>query len=160
MGDYINAIFEGLNVLFVCLSIKKLFFDKLVRGISIYHITFIVLWGFWNIYYYPSLGQWLSFSCGIGLVIVNSIWYIMMIYYIKKEKLYEFGIWKTDNLDHWLKVDKTTTWLLRGHSPCPNGNCSQWTIEVILNGNPFVSNIKGSVEELKKYIENNLGLIK
>jgi hypothetical protein len=35
---------------------------------------FFTSWGVWNLYYYPSLGQWLSFAAGIALCLGNIAW--------------------------------------------------------------------------------------
>jgi len=66
---------------FIMPSILKLVHDKQVKGVSWVHASFFSVWGIWNLYYYPSLGQWNSFLGGIGIVTVNTIWVGLMIYY-------------------------------------------------------------------------------
>ena len=83
MNDIINGLFEGFGTVFIMLSIVKLYHDKLVRGISWLHVGFFAAWGYWNLYYYPSLGQWLSFVGGIGITVANTIYLYMLIYYTK-----------------------------------------------------------------------------
>ena len=83
--DLINGLFESLGSLFILLSIIKLYRDKQVRGISYIHVGFFSAWGLWNIYYYPYLGQWVSFLGGLLIVITNTVYLGMLIYYSNKE---------------------------------------------------------------------------
>ena len=57
IADYINGSFEVLAGLFVLLNVRRILRDKTVRGVSILPTAFFTLWGFWNMYYYPYLGQ-------------------------------------------------------------------------------------------------------
>lgn len=84
--DNVNGLFELLGGLFIMLSCIKLYKDKKVRGVSVIAIIYFTLWGYWNIHYYPHLGQWVSFAGGLCVVTVNTIWLAMMIYYIRKEQ--------------------------------------------------------------------------
>jgi len=81
LPDMINSSFELIAAPFILLSILKLYREKKVRGISCWHVLFFTCWGFWNLFYYPHLGQWSSFIGGLAIVVVNSIWVIQMIYY-------------------------------------------------------------------------------
>lgn len=78
--DLINGLFEFFGAWFVALHIRQVKRDKSVAGVSIPATVFFTTWGFWNLFYYPNLGQWLSFTGGVALVITNSIW----IYYLIK----------------------------------------------------------------------------
>jgi len=40
-------------------------------------------WGYWNILYYPSVGDWYSFTGGLFIVTANTVWVAMQIYYRK-----------------------------------------------------------------------------
>lgn len=79
--DFINGLFEILGGLFILLSCRRLRADKAVHGVSLLHIAFFNSWGFWNLGYYPSLGQWWSFVGGLGVVTANTTWLCMLIYY-------------------------------------------------------------------------------
>ena len=57
MNDLVNGAFEMLGGFFILLSIIRLWRDKKVRGVSVVHVAFFWLWGVWNVYFYPSLGQ-------------------------------------------------------------------------------------------------------
>ena len=84
--DMVNGIFEVLGAPFLFLSIINLYKCKKVRGVSWLHAAFFNSWGFWNLYYYPHLNQWVSFVGGLLLVMTNTVWFVMMLYYILKEK--------------------------------------------------------------------------
>jgi hypothetical protein len=62
-------------------NVLRLYLDKMLRGVSIGPTAFFAGWGLWNLWYYPSLGQWWSFSGGCALVLVNLVWFGQMIYY-------------------------------------------------------------------------------
>ena len=79
--DLTNAIFEGGMAFAIMPSVLKLYRDKLVRGIHWFHIAFPTAWGFWNLYYYPWLGQHASFWAGLAVVSVNVVYLSMMLYY-------------------------------------------------------------------------------
>jgi len=79
--DLINSLFEFCGGLFLAFNVFKLYRDKKVRGVHWLPTLFFTSWGFWNLFYYPHLNQWLSFFGGIFLVTVNAIWLMQMIYY-------------------------------------------------------------------------------
>ena len=85
-ADVVNGLFEFLAGFMVLLHCRTLYKDKLVRGVNLWATIFFSSWGIWNLYYYPSLGQWFSFFGGLGIVSANVLWVGMMIYYKRKEK--------------------------------------------------------------------------
>ena len=82
--DLINGAFELLGGFVIILSIMQLHCDKIVKGVSWKHVAFFSAWGWWNIFYYPYLGQWASFAGGLFIVIFNTIWFAQMLYYLRK----------------------------------------------------------------------------
>jgi len=89
IADFINGMFElcgGLFILNNCFRIHK---DKMVKGISILSTVFFCSWGYWNLYFYPSLNQWISFCGGLLIVLTNTWWVIAALYYTHKNKKYE-----------------------------------------------------------------------
>lgn len=84
--DFINGCFESSAGVLMLFSVYRIIKDKAVRGISVVPIAFFTLWGYWNLYYYPSLNQWLSFTGGALMVLVNSIYVSLLIYYLWKER--------------------------------------------------------------------------
>lgn len=83
-ADTINGAFEfwgGISMLNNCRVVLR---DKQVKGVSIESTTFFTCWGLWNLYYYPSLGQWSSFAGGLMIVTANTIYVALMIYYRRR----------------------------------------------------------------------------
>ena len=89
MNDIINGSFELLGGLAICQSIFRVIKDKSVKGVSVPHVAFFSFWGLWNLYYYPSLGQMVSFWGGIGVTTANTIWVGLLFYYKRKERRHE-----------------------------------------------------------------------
>jgi hypothetical protein len=83
--DFINGSFEFLAGFFVLNHCRIVLKDKKVKGVSIISTIFFTSWGFWNLYYYPHLNQWLSFIGGIFIVSANTLWVILMIYFRRKK---------------------------------------------------------------------------
>lgn len=79
--DVFNGLFEIAGGFFISLSVRKLWADKMVAGVSWLHAGFFAAWGYWNLFYYPSLDQWWSFWGGVGVVTANTIWLGQLIYY-------------------------------------------------------------------------------
>lgn len=44
-------------------------------------MAFFWSWGIWNLFFYPSLGQWYSFVGGIALVAGNTVWVALALRY-------------------------------------------------------------------------------
>lgn len=86
MLDLVNGAFELSGGLFLLMNVFRLVKDKKVAGVSIAPVVFFSLWGLWNLAYYPSLGQWASFCGGITVVIVNTLWVVLAIYYGRGNK--------------------------------------------------------------------------
>ena len=84
-ADATNGLLELAGGFFILLSVLKLAKDKLVRGVSWVHVSFFTVWGVWNLYYYPSLDQWLSFAGGVFIVSANTVWVAMLAYYTLTE---------------------------------------------------------------------------
>jgi hypothetical protein len=85
MPDLINGLFEFLASFLLLLNVLKLYRDKKVRGVCHISVTFMAIWGAWNLFFYPSIGAWWSFAFCIPVVIVNTIWVSQMFYYTRKE---------------------------------------------------------------------------
>ena len=86
MNDLINGIFEVGGSVFCWLNVLKLHADKRVQGVYWPVTAFFAVWGMWNLYYYPSLGQWFSFWGGVLLCLGNTVWVVMAIRYARKER--------------------------------------------------------------------------
>ena len=81
--DLINGIFETVGGVTIFLNCWRLYKDKEVKGVIWQLTIFYTLWGFYNIYYYPHLDQWLSFVGGLFMVIGNALWIAQVIWYLK-----------------------------------------------------------------------------
>lgn len=79
--DLVNGLFELIGGLLICLSIRRLHIDKEVKGVSALPTAFFTSWGYWNLFYYPSLSQWASFVGGCVIVAANTAWVLQMLYY-------------------------------------------------------------------------------
>lgn len=79
--DLINAVFEAVGGAMGWLNVAQLYRDKAVRGVNRFAIGMFTAWGFWNLFYYPQLGQWLSFGGGLVIVSANAAWLTLAIKY-------------------------------------------------------------------------------
>ena len=84
--DIINSAFQWGAAVFLLLNISRLKKDRDVRGISMVPVYFFLLWGFWNLYYFPHLEQWSSFVGGVAVLVVNLVWVGMALWYSRKER--------------------------------------------------------------------------
>lgn len=84
--DIFNGLFEFIGGCFLCLNLKNLYRDKVLKGVAWQPTVFMSSWGVWNLYYYPSLNQWWSFWGGLWIVSVNTIWLTMILYYYLQRK--------------------------------------------------------------------------
>jgi len=72
--DAINALFELGGAFAIIPSIVAAHRAKRIAGVSIFTSLFFTSWGWWNIFYYPSLDQTLSACAAVLLAATNSIW--------------------------------------------------------------------------------------
>lgn len=85
--DAINGSFELAAGLFVLNHCRVLKAHKSLRGVSMISMGFFTLWGVWNMYYYPALGQPLSFYGGVFVVAANAFYFGMALHYRRQEAL-------------------------------------------------------------------------
>lgn len=78
LADAANGLFESLGALSIWMNVRTILKDRKTRGVSWFATSFFTSWGFWNLYYYPSLGQWVSFTGGLFIVAGNSVWLYYM----------------------------------------------------------------------------------
>jgi hypothetical protein len=78
--DTINAVFELSGGFFLLNHCRTLWASKEAYGVSLLSTAFFLLWGCWNIFYYPHLGQMLSFYAGLFIMFANTLWVGMIIY--------------------------------------------------------------------------------
>lgn len=79
--DWINGAFEllaGVAVLHHCWILHR---TKRFEGMSVPSTVFFWLWGVWNLFFYPHLGQWISFVGGVSIMAANLLWAVLMFKY-------------------------------------------------------------------------------
>lgn len=79
--DLINGLFEFGGSIVLWLNVLQTYRDKGYRGVTVWSTFLFSAWGYWNLYYYPSLNQWLSFVGGCLIVAANTSWLVLMLYY-------------------------------------------------------------------------------
>lgn len=79
--DAINGGFEIAGGFFALNHCRVLYAHKAVRGVSMLSVAFFLSWGMWNLYYYPSLNQPMSFYGALFLVAGNAFYLGMIAYY-------------------------------------------------------------------------------
>ena len=79
--DLFNGLFEFLGGCLLWTSVRRAYRDKVFKGVAILPTAFFASWGFWNLYYYPSLDQWFSFLGGVNIVVANTVWVSQMVWY-------------------------------------------------------------------------------
>jgi len=84
--DLINAVFEMGGAALLTLNIVRLLRDKTLAGVSIFPTAWWTAWGMWNLFYYPSLGQWASFTAGLFVVAFNLAWVVLAVRYRLTER--------------------------------------------------------------------------
>lgn len=82
--DMINGAFEALGSVMLWRNVLQLHRDKQVKGVHWTANGFFAAWGYWNLFFYPHLDQWYSFTGGVSIVLANTVWLAQMIYYIRK----------------------------------------------------------------------------
>lgn len=75
--DLVNGLFECGGAVSCWLNALALYRSKSIKGVYWPVFGFYSLWGLWNLVYYPSLGQWLSFFAGIVLCAGNVAWTLL-----------------------------------------------------------------------------------
>ena len=77
--DAINGCLEFLAGFMILNHCRVVLRERVVAGVSIVSTIFFSAWGIWNLWYYPHLGQMLSFYGGLLIVIANCLWVGLMI---------------------------------------------------------------------------------
>lgn len=80
-ADLTNGAFEFGGAVLIFNHCRAVLRDRAVAGVSILSTAIFTSWGFWNLYYYPSLDQWASFTGGLFIVTANCTWVYLMLKY-------------------------------------------------------------------------------
>lgn len=84
LPDLVNGCFEASGSLFILMHVRRALLDRAVAGVSTVATAFFASWGFWNLFYYPHLGQWWSFAGGVAIVTANVAWVFLLIRYRRR----------------------------------------------------------------------------
>lgn len=85
-ADQINAFFEAGGGLFILNHCRALHRTKQPEGVSVISVAFFQLWGLFNLFYYPHLHQPASFVGGAFMVVCNTVWICMLVYYRMQQR--------------------------------------------------------------------------
>jgi hypothetical protein len=85
--DIVNGLFEAVGAGMALENVRKLLYDRSVVGFWWPLQAFFTIWGFWNLYYYPSLDQWISFLGGMLLAAANLVWVCLAITYSRRNRV-------------------------------------------------------------------------
>lgn len=85
--DTINAAFELGGAVLIWANVRALYRAKEVRGVYAPVMAFYAAWGLWNVFYYPAIGQTLSFWAGLGVVAGNVAWCALAWRYHRRAQL-------------------------------------------------------------------------
>ena len=81
--DAINSAILALCSITLWLNVQRLYRDKQIRGVSWMPTLLFAGWGYWDLYYYPHLGQWFSLVSTISITAANTLWVMMALKYRK-----------------------------------------------------------------------------
>lgn len=76
-ADTLNGVFEIGGALLTLGNVRRVRRDKKVRGVDWRVMGFFAAWSWWNLFYYPSLGQWVSAIGAVIMVVTNTLWVLL-----------------------------------------------------------------------------------
>lgn len=79
--DQGNAVFELFGAALTLLHSRAILRDRRVAGVSLFAVLGFSAWGVWNLFYYPFLGQWWSFSAGLLLCTSNLLYLLLLVWF-------------------------------------------------------------------------------
>lgn len=82
--DIINGCLECAAAGMTSLNVRRVWKDRMVRGVDWRVTAFHISWGLYNLYFYPSLGQWCSLAGGIVLTLTNAAYVASLLYFRRK----------------------------------------------------------------------------
>ena len=86
-ADTVNGVYEMGGAVALAWNCVTTYKDKEIKGLSIASMIFFTSWEYWNLYYYPSLNQWMSTVGDAVMVLFNTIWLGQAIYYSRHPEL-------------------------------------------------------------------------
>lgn len=86
LWDVGNGLFEAIGAVCIWANVRRLWLDRVVRGVDWRVTVFFWGWGVWNLFYYPALDQWFSAVAGGVLALGNSVWVVLHIWLSRKAR--------------------------------------------------------------------------
>lgn len=83
--DIINGAFEFAGALAGFWNVATILRHKAVKGFAPHAYIYFTVWGAWNIYYYPHLGQWFSLAGTIAITISNGLFAGLALYFSRRK---------------------------------------------------------------------------
>ena len=83
--DLINGAFEFLAALAVWHNVAILRRTQRFEGMSVLSVAFFTVWGFWNLYFYPHLGQLFSAAAAGAVALGNAVFFYYAMRYRNDE---------------------------------------------------------------------------
>ena len=83
-SDFVNGMFELFGALMNFRSCLTLLRDRHVAGVNISSTAFFTCWGVFNLAFYPLHGLVWSLAGALNIVVWNSVWVGLAIYFKKK----------------------------------------------------------------------------
>lgn len=99
-ADVFNGTLETVGAALMWANAYKLWRQKRIHGVYWWVQGFFALWGYWNLFYYPSLGQWVSFVGAAMMASGNTVWTALAIYYTYIKPRKQAGLRLTHGLTH------------------------------------------------------------
>lgn len=91
ISDIANGLFELGGAFFLWKNVQAIRRDKTIQGVNWTPTIWFTAWGFFNLWFYPFNGLWLSFMGGVAIVTINSIW----LYHVWKYHFNKHITWKS-----------------------------------------------------------------
>lgn len=82
--DIINGCFEGVGAWFTWANFRAYRKARELRGVYWPATAFFTSWGVWNLVYYPTIGQPVSFVGGVALTCGNIAWLALVLWDLRK----------------------------------------------------------------------------
>jgi hypothetical protein len=83
--DVINGIFEVCGSVAVWLNFAAILKDRGYAGTRVPMMAFFTSWGFWNLFFYSHLMQWVSLYASVLLTSGNVAVIAAMLYFGRKK---------------------------------------------------------------------------
>jgi hypothetical protein len=79
LPDLVNGSLEVACSVMLWFDVRALVRDRSVQGVSLLARFFFWGWSIWNLWWYPHLGQTLSFAGAVAVMLPQTIWVFLLI---------------------------------------------------------------------------------